>query len=86
MRDYAPRFSKVVDTNNGTYMCRKTPPVDTPITYKGVKYDFKHGQAAEHATWDLLVSLAEDGVALLTAIMGDANVTGHTGDILDLSQ
>jgi hypothetical protein len=70
--------------NNGTYLSPSGS--DYLITYQGKSYDFKHGQAADHATFDLLVKLAEDVFGLLLAVMNDRNVVNYAGDIVDLSQ
>ena len=67
--------------NNGVYFHRRG--VCAEVVYKGVTYDFAHGNPVEFASWPFLVGAAGDLLDLLAAIIRTSEVTAVAAPILD---
>lgn len=59
--------------NNGVYFHRNQRAGE--ILYRGVRYEYQHGQAIEFATWSLLAELSAGVVELVDAVVADPIVT-----------
>lgn len=58
--------------NNGVYFHKSG--TDTEIMYRGIRYQFNHGQKIDFVYWDLCLSLLDDSIDLLENMQAHARV------------
>lgn len=58
--------------NNGVHFHKSG--ADTEVTYRGIAYQFKHGQKIDFVYWDLCLSLLDDSIELLKTLFAHVRV------------
>lgn len=67
--------------NNGVYFYKTGNNEQAP--YKGVPYNFYHGQAIDFVTWEWLIERLDDVRQLLLCVVRDQAVTDIANEIVD---
>jgi len=75
------RFIRNTVHNNGVFFNRAG--TDEQVVYRGNTYSFFYGKAVDFVTWDFLISVADDLVDLVVAVVSDASLAGIAGRIQD---
>jgi hypothetical protein len=75
------RFIRNTVHNNGVFFNRSG--TDEQVAYKGKTYSFFYGKAVDFVTWDSLISVAQDLIDLVVAVVSDGSVAGIAGRIQD---